>query len=79
MTGSSRHDFDAMPALPDMALNMIKGMVGMMMNPTNMFREMVGVMTNPLNIFTAGQRLFFGQTGAEAANRSGDKETKRET
>jgi quinol monooxygenase YgiN len=46
-------------AIPNVAGNMIRGMVGLM-NPLTMFREMAGIMTNPANIFTVGQRLLTG-------------------
>jgi choline dehydrogenase-like flavoprotein len=57
MAASPSQDFDALPTI---AANMLRGMVGMMMNPAMMFREMIGIMTNPANLFTLGQRLLLG-------------------
>ena len=60
---------NAVATLPDLALNVIKGMAGMMMNPTNMFREMAAVMTNPMNMFSLGERLLSGRV--ESGRRNG--------
>jgi choline dehydrogenase-like flavoprotein len=57
MAAFPSQDFDALPTI---AANMLRGMVGMMMNPAMMFREMIGIMTNPANLFTLGQRLLLG-------------------
>jgi len=59
---------NAVATLPDLALNVIKGMAGMMMNPTNMFREMAAVMTNPMNMFSLGERLLSGRVESEWRN-----------
>ncbi len=79
MTGSSRRDFDVMPAIPDLALNMIRGMVSMMTNPTNMIREMAGIMTNPVKVFTLGERLLSGRLSAESAAPGGNDSTPGKT
>ena len=79
MTGSSRRDFDVMPAIPDLALNMIRGMVSMMTNPTNMIREMAGIMTNPAKVFTLGERLLSGRLSAESAAPAGNDSTPGKT
>jgi choline dehydrogenase-like flavoprotein len=61
MTGSPRQNFGVTPAMPEMAVNLMREMFGIMTNPTRMFREMVGIMTNPLNLFKLGERLLSGQ------------------
>jgi hypothetical protein len=72
MTGAYPRNSDAIPATGDMALNMIRGMFGMMTSPTNMFREMTGIMTNPLNIFTLAERLLSGRLFIEQVNPPGN-------
>jgi len=79
MTGSSRQDFGVMPALPEMALNMIRGMASMMTNPTDMIREMVGIMTNPVKVFTLGERLLSGRLSVESAAPAGNDSTPGKT
>jgi choline dehydrogenase-like flavoprotein len=61
MLASLPPNVDVLPVIPEMALNMVRGMVGIMTSPTNMFREMAGIMTNPMNVFTLGKRLLSGQ------------------
>ena len=76
MAGEAPRDLNVMPAMPDMALNMVKGMVSMMTSPTNMIREMIGIMTNPVNVLRLGERLLSGRIGSEWATGADDDSPK---
>src|SRR5712664_4203900 len=49
---SARQGAEVTPAIPDLALNMIRGMVGLMTIPANVIRGMVGIMMDPMSVFT---------------------------
>ncbi|HXM70074.1 MAG TPA: GMC family oxidoreductase, partial [Thermoanaerobaculia bacterium] len=44
-------------AIPAMAANLARGMVGLMSDPAGLAREMAGIMVNPLRMLSLGRRL----------------------
>jgi hypothetical protein len=72
MINSSRPSTSVATGVPDMAVNVIRGMTGMMMNPMNLFREMTAVMTNPMNLFSLGERLLSGRVESGVSAKSDD-------
>jgi len=68
MGSSGIPDLNAVPA---MATNMVREMVGLMSNPGEMVREMTGIMANPMNMFALGQRMLFGKPGSQPAASAG--------
>ena len=79
MIGFSRPKIEVVQDISDIALNVIRGMAGILTSPTKMFNEMAGIMTNPMNVFTLGERLLSGRLGTESVVRAGNDRTHDET
>jgi len=79
MIGFSRPKIEVVPDISDIALNVIRGMAGILTSPAKMFKEMAGIMTNPMNVFTLGERLLSGRLGTESVARAGNDSTHDET
>jgi choline dehydrogenase-like flavoprotein len=55
-------------AIPGMAVNVLRELVGLATNPASMLREMVGILANPMNMISLGQRLLSGQASLPPAS-----------
>jgi choline dehydrogenase-like flavoprotein len=75
MVASARQDFNV---VPKMAVNILREMTSLMMNPANMLREMTSLMANPANIFTLGQRILFGRSAGESLTDCGGAQNNRD-